>query len=203
MRTKIGFIKSTIIGGLFFLVPVAVIIFMVNELVGFMRNVADSLAPVIPMETVLGGLALNLIALIVVVGLCFLAGLIAQGARARRVRAKLESILLTAIPGYSFVKGFADSMRQSDELAESFFPILVRFDDYSQLAFEIERVKDSDVVVYLPGAPNPWSGKVVYVTPDRITHAPMTVMEMVQNLGVLGRGSGEISERAKENTSRE
>jgi uncharacterized membrane protein len=203
MRTKTDFTKSTVIGGLFFLVPVAVIIFVVDKLAGFMRSVADSLAPVIPVETVLGGLALNLIALLVVVGLCFLAGLIAQSAGARKVKAKLESGLLTAIPGYSFVKGFTDSMRQSDELAESFFPILVRFNDYSQLAFEIERVKDSDVVVYLPGAPNPWSGKVVYVTPDRVTHVPMTVMEMIQNIGMLGRGSGEISERAKENTSRE
>jgi len=105
--------------------------------------------------------------------------------------------MLEAVPGYSFVKGFADNMRQSDELSESFIPIIVQFDDYSQLAFEIEHLEGGKVVVYLPGAPNPWSGTVVYVTPDRVRRLPMNVGDVVRNIRKLGKGSMGLVEIVK------
>ena len=105
--------------------------------------------------------------------------------------------MLEAVPGYSFVKGFADNMRQSDELSESFIPIIVQFDDYSQIAFEIERLEGGKVVIYLPGAPNPWSGTVVYATPDRVRRLPMNVGEVVRSIRKLGKGSVALVERVK------
>jgi uncharacterized membrane protein len=198
MAGKTGFIKSTVIGGILFLVPVAVITLVVGKLVGVIGHVTERITPILRVETVLGAFILNLIALVVVIALCFLAGLVAQRARAKRMRARLEEGLLTAVPGYSFVKGFADSMRQSDELAENFFPVVVRFDDYGQLAFEIERLKDGHVVVFLPGAPNPWSGSVTYFTPDRVTRVSMSVREAVKNIRMLGRGSAVFEARMEE-----
>lgn len=76
-------------------------------------------------------MVLNLLALSVIVVFCFLAGLVAQRATGKKIWTKLESGLLASFPGYSFVKGFADNMRQSDELSESFIPVVVQFDDYS------------------------------------------------------------------------
>ena len=37
-------------------------------------------------------------------------------------------------------------------------PVLITLDDYEQMAFEVERTAGGKVVVYLPGAPNSWSG---------------------------------------------
>jgi hypothetical protein len=59
------------------------------------------------------------------------------------------------LPGYAFVKAFGDNMRRSDEIAESFLPIAVHFDDYSQLAFEVGRELNGHVGVYLPSVRNP------------------------------------------------
>jgi uncharacterized membrane protein len=167
---------------------------VVGKLIGPMKIVASSLTPIIPVETVLGMVALNLLALAVILGLCFLTGLAAQRATARKMGAKLESLMLETVPGYSFVKGFADNMRESDELSETFIPVVVHFDDYSQLAFEIERREGGKVIIYLPGAPNPWSGTVVYVTPDRIVRLPMTVGDVVRNIRKLGKGSVAFAE---------
>ncbi|MDG2307483.1 MAG: hypothetical protein P8R42_23090 [Candidatus Binatia bacterium] len=100
---------------------------------------------------------------------------------------------LPALPGYTFVKGFADSMAKSDEMAESFVPVLVKFDDYAQTVFEVERTKTGNAVVYLPGAPNPWSGSVVYVTADRVERLDMSVSEAVKNIRTLGRGSDQVA----------
>jgi uncharacterized membrane protein len=55
------------------------------------------------------------------------------------------------------------------------------------------------VAVYLPGAPNPWSGTVVYVTQERVKHLPMSVSEVVRNIWMLGKGSVAFAERVKAN----
>jgi hypothetical protein len=55
----------------------------------------------------------------------------------------------------SFAWGPAVKARDTEELAGSFVPVVVQFDDYVQIAFETQREPDGKVAVYLPGAPNP------------------------------------------------
>jgi len=197
MQDKVGFIKVTVIGGVFFLIPLAIVIVLVGKLVVVMRGVASSLSPLLAMDTPIGTIVLNLLALLVILGFCFLAGLAAQGVTAKKIVGKLDATLLAALPGYAFVKGFADNMRQSDEMSESFLPVAVHFDDYSQLAFEIEREPNGKVALYLPSAPNPWSGTVVYVTDDRVNRLSMSLNEALKNIRMLGKGSSAIIERQR------
>ena len=199
MQDKVGFIKATVIGGVFFLIPLAVVVVVVGKLVHVMKGVAGSLAPLLSVETPIGALVLNLLAVLVILGFCFLAGLAAQKAHAKKIVAKLETTLLAALPGYAFVKAFGDNMRRSDEISESFVPVSVQFDDYSQLAFEIEREPNGKVVLYLPSAPNPWSGTVVYATNDRVTRLSMSLNDALKNIRMLGKGSTTIKERQEPN----
>jgi uncharacterized membrane protein len=72
-------------------------------------------------------------------------------------------------------------------------PVAAKFDDYTQIGFEVERPGDGNVVVYLPGASNPWSGSVVYVKEDRIERLNITVAEEIRNIRKLRIGSGQLS----------
>jgi len=195
MNDKVDFIKATVIGGVFFLIPLAVVVVVVGKLVHVMREVAGILLPLLPVDTHIGTFVLNLLAVLVIFGFCFLAGLAAQRAHAKKIVAKLEETLLAALPGYAFVKGFGDNLRRSDEVSESFIPVSVQFDDYSQLAFEIEREPHGKVALYLPSAPNPWSGTVVYVDPERVIRLSITLNEALKNIRMLGKGSAAMLER--------
>ena len=96
---------------------------------------------------------------------------------------------LLAIPGYAFVKAHTDSMKLGQAEAKSMQPVMVRFDDNSQIGFEIERLDNGQVVIYLPGAPDPWSGRVVYFHTDRVKKLELSVSEAINNVSRLGRGS--------------
>jgi uncharacterized membrane protein len=120
-------------------------------------------------------------------------GLLAKRASAKRLREKLDTTLLNSFPGYAFIKGFAENLRQAEELAGSFQPVLVRLDDYTQVAFETHRDSAGKVAVYLPGAPNPWSGTVVYVSHERVEPLAMTLTEALRNIRTLGKGSIEVA----------
>lgn len=190
------FIKTTFIGGLVFLVPIVIVFVIVGKAFQLMMLVAKPLSDWLPVDSV-GGIALaNVLALAAIVLSCFVFGVIARSARAQNINRGLNNILI-AIPGYAFVKGYAESMDRSAEKAKSFIPVLARFDDYSQISFEIERTPRGNVAVYLPGAPNPWSGAVVYVEANRVEKLDMSVSEAVKNIEQLGHGSSKYIEEKK------
>ena len=174
------------------MVPVVIIVAIVGKAFRIMRAVAAPLKAYIPTGYIGGVAVANLLVLLAIVIICFIAGLIARSAIASKMYHSLDATL-QAIPGYSFIKGFTDSMSSTEEAAESFLPVLVRFDDNAQLAFEVERTGDN-VVVYLPGAPNPWSGSVAYFNVDRVKRLEMTVSQAVRNIQRIGRGSAGYGE---------
>ncbi len=193
MDNRLGFIKTTVVGGFVFLIPAVIVVIALGKLIGALKVMAKALSPVFGIESLAGGLVLDLLAFAFTVLLCFVAGLLARRASAKRVWERLDRTLLNFLPGYAFVKGFADNLHHTEELAQSFVPIVVQFDDYVQIAFETKRDPDGQVAVYLPGAPNPWSGTVVYVSNERVKPLPITLTEALRNIRTLGRGSTGIA----------
>jgi len=187
-------LRATIIGGVVFLVPFVALAVVLGKAFALMRRLAEPVGALLPVQSVAAVALADILAVIALLVACLAAGLAARSSAGRRLAVKLEGAMLATIPGYQFVKGMADSLASSDELAQSFTPVVARFDDYSQIAFEVERTASGAVVVYLPGAPNPWSGSVAYVDPERIEKLDMTVAAAVRNIRQLGRGSTEQSD---------
>ena len=195
MKSIYQFIKTTMLGGLIFLVPLIVVMVVLGKAYGLMMKVAKPLSGWIPLDAI-GGVALaNILAVLAILLCCLMAGIIAKGDTAKRILKSVESKLLVAIPGYTFVKGVTDSLDSSEEAAKAFVPVIVKFDDNAQIAFEIERSEKGNVVIYLPGSPNPWSGSVVYFEEDRVERLHITVPEAINNIRHLGRGSAKYGER--------
>jgi uncharacterized membrane protein len=193
MKNQLDFIKSTIIRGFVFLVPAIIVVVALGKLIGALKVLAKGLAPFFGIETLVGGLMLDILVFALSILLCFVAGLLAKRATAKRVREKIDAYLLHSFPGYAIIKGIVENMRQTEEIVETFVPVLVSFDDNVQIAFETQRLPGDKVAVYLPGAPNPWSGSVVYVANERVKPLPMTLTEAVRNIRSLGKGSIEIT----------
>jgi len=189
MKRQLDFIKTTVIAGLVFLIPAVIVVIALGKPLGGLKTLARALSPIFGIESSLGGLALDIVAFLLAILLCFAAGLLARRRAAKRLREKLDRSLLNFIPGYAFIKGFADNLHHTEEISSSFLPIMVRFDDYVQMAFETERLPNGKVAVYLPGAPNPWSGSVVFVSNDRIKPLSISLPDALRNIRTLGKGS--------------
>jgi hypothetical protein len=104
---------------------------------------------------------------------------------------RLDTVLLQIIPGYAGIKGVTGGIRDEDA-EEVLKPVLVRFDDQYQLAFEVDRATDGLVAVYMPGAPGPRSGTVSFVTSDRIRPVDVGFKAITKICKNLGRGSGAV-----------
>jgi uncharacterized membrane protein len=152
------------------------------------NKLSAPLAGLLPIDSI-GGLAVvKLLALVILVLICFLAGLAARTALAGKFAQSLERKVLGKIPAYTLLKSKAESVLRPEDIG-GMCPVLGRFDDSWQLAFEIERMAGGKVVVFLPGAPDPWSGSVCVMTEDRITPLDLTLKSAADILKRLGKGS--------------
>jgi uncharacterized membrane protein len=185
--------KATLVGGAVFLIPGFLAAFVLAKVFGILKSLAVAIGPRLGIESLVGGVLLDVAVIIAVLLVCLAAGLFARRATAQRIRTKLDHLLLASFPGYAFVKGLAENMQQSEEIASSFVPVLVTFDDFWQVAFETDRASGGTVAVYLPGAPNPWSGSVIFVSGERVEKLPVSVTEAIKIIRTLGRGSEAIA----------
>lgn len=189
MSSRSNPIRTTMIGGLLFLVPFVIVVLLVGKALQIMRMVATPLAERLGVERIGMVAAIDIVAIALMLGLCYIAGRIATSERGRRVYHVLDQRLLDIWPRYGLVKAMASGVAK--ERTERIRPVLVRFDDLAQLAFEVER-DATRVVVYLPGSPDPWSGSVAYVEADRVTPLAGDVHAMLKTLRGAGRGALEV-----------
>jgi uncharacterized membrane protein len=198
-------IKTTVIGGIVFLVPIVIAIAVVGKGLEFTGKIAAPLASVLPMG-VFGEVAIvhHLLALLILIVICFLAGLAAKTALAGRFVESLETSFLSKVPAYALMKTKTQTMLTPED-TEGMTPVLARFDDSWQVALEIERVEGDKVVLFLPGSPDPWSGSVCVLDAERVTPMGDATVGLAASISKrLGKGSGELlraSLRASAQTS--
>jgi len=191
MNGKFQFLTTTVIGGIVFLVPIIVCILILEKAFKVMRKVAMPLAHTLPIDSIAGVLIADVIAIAAIVLACFIAGLIAKTALAAQLVAWLESNLLSRIPVYTFIKGMTDSIAGLEE-SENLKPVLARYDDNWQIAFEVERIDGQHVVIYVPGAPDPWAGGVSIMSADRIQPLDLPMNVAIRHVKRLGQGANDL-----------
>ena len=195
MDKHIGFLKTTLIGGLIFLIPFVIIVSVLGKAINTMIVVARPLEKMIPLEKI-GGIALiHILAVLLIVIICFIGGLFARSSAGKRSFAWLDSKLIMLIPGYSFIKGFTGTL-EGDESEKVMKPVLAKLDDQALLGFEIERLSDGQVVVFLPGSPDTTSGTIAYMTEDRVEKLDIDFAATYKILRTLGRGSEQFIKKS-------
>ena len=103
-----------------------------------------------------GGMAiLFLIAVGILVMLCFFCGLAARRAIARKFSQQVEKHLVMVFPKYAIYKDIVAGNLGGDALAPSLVPVTIQFDDVIRIGYEAGRTERGLVIVYLPGSPDP------------------------------------------------
>jgi uncharacterized membrane protein len=180
----VRFVLTTVIGGLLFLVPVGFLGFILFKAFDFMLLIAEPMADWMPVDTI-GGVALaNLIAILAIIVICFIAGLIARNALASGVIKSLESKVLMKIPGYTIIKGIKGGF--DSEETQSFKPVALSLGSAERIGFEIQKLADGRSMIFIPSVPNAFSGVTQILPADQITYldAPMTqIMDYVERYG--------------------
>lgn len=186
MKSITSFIKTTLIGGLFFIIPLVLLVYLVGKVIGIFRKIVAPIAEKIDISLFGGETTSRIIAIAALLILCFIAGLLAKTTKANRLKEWVEDNILSNIPGYTLLKGMSETAAglKSNNLKEV---VLVDLEEVWQIGFLMERIDDDLNAVFIPGAPNPMSGNVVFVKWDRLKKLDIkgiSAMKIARKLGV-------------------
>jgi len=191
MKGKLNFVKTSVIGGIIFLVPLIILIIIMEKAVGIMSALSRPLSGLIQIESFAGIAVVDLITVAIIIILCFISGLISKTAFASKIIQRIESNILKKIPFYSFVKSITESISGISS-KETLKPVLLEFDDNSQLGMEVERIEGGNVFVYVPGSPNPWSGSVLIMKPERVKPLNISFAQAIKLMHDFGQGANKL-----------
>ena len=175
------FLQTTILGGAFFLMPIVVLAYLLNKAFDFARRGLKPVAKVIPDQLVSGTTMETIMAVCLIVLLCFLAGLFARTLMAQKITSELEAAVLSKVPAYDYLKQAGSSMMGLGEMTEH--PVvLAQLGDTWRLGVQTDIAEGGLTAIFVPNSPNTFSGSVLV---RRLRQGPTT--------GYTTRGSSTLS----------
>lgn len=191
MRTILDFIKTTVLGGVVFLVPVVLVVVVVQKALSLARPAIAPIVRVLPYESI-GGVALaTLLGSVLLLAVCVGAGLVARTGAGRIFTSWVEQTFLGNLPGYRAFKSMTQELL-AVETAPELTVALARIEDAWQLAFILEEHDDGLLTVFVPQAPTPMSGSVYYLSADRVKRLDVPVSRALLCIKRLGLGSKQL-----------
>jgi len=194
---SIGVLKTTAIGGIFFLFPLVVVGALIGQVLQIVWLVASNLHEYLPIKTFVGYALLFAITILLLLLLCFLAGIAARRSLGQKFTQSVEKYLLMLFPRYAIFKEQLTGNIGGEVLRNQLIPVLVLVPEGQRLGMEVEQkvVEGTQwVTVYLPGSPDPWSGSVVIVEGFRVKRIDTPFAEAIATAEQLGRGSIRLME---------
>ena len=179
------FLRETIQGGIFIVIPVTVVLVVLAKAHEILRSLMAPITSYLP-QNILGVNGEFLIAFVGLILVCFLGGLLIKSEKIKHRVDIFEEKILSRIPGYSFMKAAAtDTFGDGSKPMQA---VMIRDDVSYMLGLVIEQ-NEHLCTVFVPGAPNATSGEVkIYEIKDVI---PINVKakDVLTSLGRLGKGS--------------
>jgi uncharacterized membrane protein len=185
------FLKATIIGGVLFLLPLAIVLMILGYALRLAAKLAQPISDRLDLQQWgdLAGIGIvTILSALLLVLVAFAAGVAARTYLGERISRWFESSLLGRLPQYQMVKSMAAGLVQLEN-ASGIKPALISIEGGWQIGYLIEPLEDGWVSVFLPQAPTPMSGNIMYFPGDRVRPLNITMVEAMSIIKRIGVGS--------------
>jgi uncharacterized membrane protein len=188
MKGLAEFTKTTLIGGLFVVLPIYLAILLLAKT---LKGILALLSPVT--ATIPAGTQFRqVIAALIVVAVCLVAGIVVRTRAGLRVKLAFERSVLERIPGYTLLRGLADRI-SGEEREGSFRPALIEVEDALAPGFIIEELEDGRYTVLIPSVPTPAAGSLFIMPRERVHPVDVSFTQAVTVISKWGAGAGVLA----------
>ncbi|NER08918.1 Uncharacterized membrane protein [Muriicola jejuensis] len=185
MKTFFSFIKSTLLGGILFLLPSVLLIIILTKAYSILEKLSEPLSERLP-ESASGFNYGILLTIVLLLTICFFSGLLIRSAWVNKRISKLENTVLVNIPGYSLIKSItADAVRAKSD--KHLLPITIRDGDSWNIGFLVE-VGDKVSMVFIPDAPKYDAGEMRVVASENVQKLNISTKDFLKSIKIFGKG---------------
>jgi uncharacterized membrane protein len=199
MKKILEFLKTSLIGGLFVLLPLGLFYLILAEVLELVVALATPIADLFPKGTFDRVNAPVLVALILIVGASFVFGVALRSLTLKRFGLWIERTVLGRLPMYDAVKSLSRGLVGAKE-ESSFRPaVLSSPGGAREIVYVIEDHGDGQLTVLVPWAPSSFTGPVKIISSDRIEMLDASLGDVSKALGQWGVGVRDLLDKAKTN----
>jgi uncharacterized membrane protein len=187
MRSIAEFTKTTLIGGVLVIIPIYLSVLLLVKafaaVVGLVAPITHGLPPTLPFR--------ELIAILVLIAVCFASGIAVRTGPGLRAKSALERSLLEKIPGYALIRGLAGRIVGKED-EHAFTVVLAEIEDALVPAFLVEDCGDGQCAVFVPSVPTPAAGAIYIIANERVHPVDVPFTRAVGVISKWGAGSSEL-----------
>jgi uncharacterized membrane protein len=186
------FLLATLVRGVLFLLPFALVGVLLRETHRALLTVTRPLAAWLAVRPLFGVLPEDLLAVVLITLAFLIAGLFVGTRSGRALSDRMERLVLYRLPGYLLVRGVVGGV-PGLQLGSDFAPVLVHTSEGWSLGLLVERLPQGWCTVFIPDAPAPTKGKVVVVEASRVRPLQASVLSLTSCLTRSGVGAAALA----------
>ena len=187
MRTLAEFTKTTLIGGVLIILPIYVSLLLIVKAVTGLLALLKPITAGMPASVEFR----EILAFVLLLAFCFIAGLIVRTGPGLRAKNALEHAVLERLPGYALLRGLAGRITgQADET--SFAPALVEIEEALVPALIIEELQNGSYTILVPSVPTPMAGALYILPRERVHRVDVSFATALKVFSKWGTGAGEF-----------
>jgi len=197
MKKVSEFFKTTIVGGLFVMLPVLLLYLLFGEILDLVVVLATPIADLLPKGALDDSELPVITALILIIGVSFILGIVMRSEIGRRLGRWLENLLFGRLALYNVLKRLTTSFTSIDK-DRAFRPALVNAGNGShELAYMVEDHGDGNATILLPRAPAALTGPVKVVPRTQIELLNISLGDFSMVLSHWGIGLQEMIDKGR------
>lgn len=183
-------IRTSLLGGLGVILPVAITAFIFKWLFDLITDNIQPLTNLVMAKSHVKEIMADLTVIIIILGVCFIVGVIVKTKLGRFVHERLETRILKTAPGYSMIKEIIMQFIAKKKTPFSSVALVRVFENSTLMTgFVTDEHADGSYTVFVPTGPNPTSGNIFHLKRQYVQHVDVPVEDAMRSIISCGSGS--------------
>lgn len=189
LQTTFGRLRNHIITGFLFIMPVLITVAVIMKFWNHLLKIGGRCARLLRVDTVLGPSGDAVMAVLIFLLICVVAGYLVRVSFLKRVSERIDQQLDKLVPGYSQMRSETKKKVGADTQQETRFDAcLVKVQELWEPGYIIDKNFDGSLTVFVPQAPTTAYGHVVVTHPSQLKMLGIDSVALNARLKQLGKG---------------
>jgi uncharacterized membrane protein len=189
MKKTSQFIKDTLVGGVLFLLPGALLLWLAEKVLPLARKLMKPVEGLFPGHLVAQFALGTLLAVIALLLVAFIAGMLARTPPGQRLIRWIEESIVGSLPQYRMAKSVLEGRGAGDGVPDV-QPVLVPAGEGWRIGLKFDSIEGGWASVFLPNSPKARTGSVVLLPESSLRPLALPLAETTLLLSHLGGGAG-------------
>lgn len=190
MDTIKSFVKTSFLGGLMVILPIAILVFFFKWIFNLVTRMIQPLTDIILTKSQLDEIVAGVLALSIIITACFLVGVMVKTKIGTFFHSTLENSILKLAPGYSMIKETLMQFLGRKKNPFSSVALVQIFENKTLVtAFVTDEHPDGSYTVFVPTGPNPTSGNIYHLNGKFVHPVNVPVEDAMRSIISCGAGS--------------